>query len=221
VRRSALPEKDGDAGIAIHASTGRSSPTVRACAADREGSVSLAAYRGRSVVLLAFFRGLYCPFCRRQIVRLGTTAGGLRAAGVETLGVVATDAEQARLYFRFRPSAFPIGADPDLSTHRAFGLPQFPVTPAIMQLVEAAASDLAREAGIPTRPGEAEQAILTLDGFEPVDSDARDKERDQALVIGQFLIDREGIVRWVNLEWKPGDLPSDEQLLAAARALER
>jgi peroxiredoxin len=39
--------------------------------------VSLDDYRGRSPVLLAMFRGLYCPFCRRSIAQLGTTTDKL------------------------------------------------------------------------------------------------------------------------------------------------
>jgi hypothetical protein len=38
-----------------------------------------------------------------------------------------------------------------------------------------------------------------------VDSDRQDAERDQALIIGQFLIDRDGIIRWINIETKLGD----------------
>jgi peroxiredoxin len=199
---------------------GDQAPDFKLPAADRDGTVSLSEYRGRNPVLVALFRGLYCPFCRRQMVQLNASAETLKAAGVATVGIVATAAERARLYFRFRPSRFPIGADPDLTTHRAYGLPQFPITPQILQLVEAAASDLARELGIPTRPGEASQAIHTFDGFEPVESDERDYERHQALIIGQFLIDRQGIVRWVNVERKPGELPSDRQLAAAAIGLQ-
>jgi len=50
-----------------------------------EGFVSLADYRGKSPVLLALMRGLYCAFCRRHIAQLGTTREKLRAIGVETL----------------------------------------------------------------------------------------------------------------------------------------
>ena len=35
-----------------------------------EGFVSLADYRGKSPVLLAMFRGIYCPFCRRNMAQL-------------------------------------------------------------------------------------------------------------------------------------------------------
>ncbi len=39
--------------------TGEPAPDFTLPAADREGTVSLADYRGRSPVLLALFRGLY------------------------------------------------------------------------------------------------------------------------------------------------------------------
>ena len=48
---------------------GRPAPDFSLPAADREGTVSLAEYHGRPV-LLALFRGLYCPFCRHQIAQL-------------------------------------------------------------------------------------------------------------------------------------------------------
>ena len=49
----------------------------------------------------------------------------LQTAGVETLGVVNTTLERARLYFKFRPTKMPLAADPEASTHRAFGVPAF------------------------------------------------------------------------------------------------
>jgi AhpC/TSA family len=45
-------------------------------AADRDGIVSLAHYRGKCPELLALFRGLYCPFCRRQMTQLSAAATG-------------------------------------------------------------------------------------------------------------------------------------------------
>ena len=106
-----------------HIEIGQRAPQFELPAADRNGVVSLAQYRGTFPVLLALFRGLYCPFCRRQMAQLSPVADRLRAVGIETLGVVATAPERARLYFRLRPSGFPLGADPDLVTHRAYGLP--------------------------------------------------------------------------------------------------
>ena len=54
--------------------------------ADQEGTVSVADYRGRSPLLLSFFRGLYCAFCRPAIWRRHLTSNKLRALDVETLG---------------------------------------------------------------------------------------------------------------------------------------
>jgi peroxiredoxin len=203
---------------------GEPAPEFKLPAADREGVVALADYRGRSPVLLTLLRGLYCPFCRRHIAHLGATADKLRAAGVATVGVVATAAERARLYFRFRPSRFPLGSDPDLATHRAFGVPKVPLSPEIMDGVEAAASRLVQQLGAAVGPGGAHKTLGTLDGFEPLPSDLAEAERQGAQLVGQFLIDRDGVVRWAFLEGErgapdPTQVPSDEELLAVARAL--
>jgi peroxiredoxin len=98
---------------------GDRAPSFELPAADREGIVSLADYRGNRPVLLALFRGLYCPFCRRQLVQLAVSAEKLAALGVATVAIVATAPERTRIYFRFRPTRIPVGADPDLTTHRA------------------------------------------------------------------------------------------------------
>src|SRR2546426_10263656 len=119
-----------------HVGVGMPAPDFTLPAIGYDGTVSLADYRGRAPVLLALFRGLYCPFCRRAIAQLGITRDKLRGLGVETLGVVATKTENARLYFRLRPTRLPLAADPELVTHRAYGLPRPPVTPELLQALE-------------------------------------------------------------------------------------
>ena len=72
---------------------------------------------------------------------------------------------------------------------------------------------------------EAGDALNRLDGFEPTETDRDDAQRVFPQLKGQFLIDRDGIVRWVNIEGGTeglagiGKFPTDEELLAAARAL--
>ena len=51
----------------------------------------------------------------------------LKPAGVETLGVVNTTLDRARLYFKYRPARMPLAADPEASTHRAYGVPAFQI----------------------------------------------------------------------------------------------
>src|SRR5499426_3986115 len=153
---------------------GESAPNFTLPSVDREGLVSLADYRGRSPVLLAMFRGLYCPFCRRAIAQLGTATESLKALGVETLAIVATTPDNARLYFRFRPTRAPLAADPELSTHRAYGLPHPPVTPELLEAVHHARINPGGELPAALPIPEAAQALNTIDGFTPNETDQQD-----------------------------------------------
>ena len=123
---------------------GEPAPDFTLPAVDRNENVSLADYRGRSPVFLALMVGLWCPFCRRQIAQIGTIEGKLKALGVESLAVVATPPENARLYFKFRPTRVRLASDPELSTHRAYGIPRPAVSPELME-----ALGLAEQAGEP------------------------------------------------------------------------
>jgi peroxiredoxin len=196
-----------------------------------EGSVSLADYRGKTPVLLAILRGLFCPFCRRHIAQLAVTRRKLQALGVEVLAIVATEPERARRYYRLRPAGVPLAADPDLGTHRAYGVPHRALTPEISQVVASRYIDLARELKMATTDvGEIRDALRLRDGFERLEPDEEDRRRDWsrrygAQFVGQFLVDRQGIVRWVNVEGGVDGLtgleqfPTDKEYLAAARAL--
>src|SRR5262245_24582517 len=202
--------------------SGEPAPNFEVSAVHHEGTVSLADYRGQRPVLLALFRGLYCPFCRRHVVQLQNTAEKLRQVGVETLGIVGSAVDRVRFYLRFRPVRCALGADPELITHGAYGLSQSPLTPEIWDAVDSASRRLATELGIRVSESKAREAINRLDGFELTDSERREVQRHQAQFTGQFLVDREGIVRWSNIECAQEGLagidkfPSDEELLAAA-----
>ena len=108
---------------------GEPAPDFALPAVDGTGTVSLADYRGKTSLFLALFVGLYCPFCRRAIAQFGPTQQALKAQGVEALGIVTTTLENARLYFKLRPTKLRLAADPDLTTHRAFGIPRPMPTP--------------------------------------------------------------------------------------------
>jgi hypothetical protein len=158
-------------------------------------------------------------------VLLSATAKKLEAVGVRTVGVMATGSDRARLFFRFRPPRIRVGCDPDLMTHRAYGVPNVAVTPELWQAVEGAAVHELRAMGREVPITEAYETFERLDGYTRTEGDMADFERHRAQLTGQFLMDREGIVRWAHIEGLQDDLtsvdqmPSDEQLLAAARAL--
>lgn len=158
---------------------------------------------------------------------LGKTAERLQAVGVETLAIVASQAERARLFFRYRPVRCAVGADTEVSTHRAYGVPHTGVTPEVMQAIHGAYRNLARELKLEIPGDQARDAIGRLDGFETTESENAEFQRHQVQFTGQFLVDRHGIVRWTNIECAhdglPGidKFPTDEELVEAARALPR
>jgi peroxiredoxin len=192
---------------------------------DREGIASLADYRGKSPLFLALYRGFWCGACRRAVVRLGLTQEKLRSLGIETLGVVATSLENARLYLRFHPLRAPLAADPELMTHSAYGLPEPEPTPEYMQLLQTVRINPNGELPGPLPILDAFEAIRRLDGFEPRASEKSEKERHGTQRTGQFLIDRDGVIRWVYIECAKegvaglGKHATDEEILAEARQL--
>jgi peroxiredoxin len=206
---------------------GEAAPDFTLAAVDRKEPVSLADYRGRSPVFLALFIGLWCPFCRRAIAQMGATEGKLKALGVETLGVVATPPENAQLYFKFRPTRLRLAADPMLVTHRAYGLPKPAPTPELMQEMMSVRINPTGELPEPLPIPEAAKAVAQLDGYAGTETDSADMQQQWPQLRGQFLIDRDGIVRWANVECAAeglagiGKFPSEEQILTAARALPR
>jgi peroxiredoxin len=92
--------------------SGERAPDFTLPAVDGDRLVSLADYRGRSPVFLTLLVGLWCPFCRRHIAQMGAIEAKLKAQGVDSLGIVATPPENARLYFKFRPTRLRLAADP-------------------------------------------------------------------------------------------------------------
>ena len=62
-------------------------------------------------------------------------------------------------------------------------------------------------------------------GYAETETDHADMERQWPQLKGQFLIDRDGIVRWANIECGTeglagvGKFPSNDEILTAARTL--
>ena len=212
---------------------GQPAPRFTLPAGDVDAALALDDLLRRGPLLLTLMRGLQCPFCRRNLALLGNTRAKLQAIGVETLAIVATSAERARLYFKHRLVSIPVAADPDMATHRAYGVPCYPITPALNKDLRAVRVDPFGELPEPVpfiaRDGtEIHDVFDRMDGFEPTEVDQRDRARQfrQALqMCAQCLIDRDGIVRWAHIEGDPGGLatagrfPTDDQIVAVARTL--
>jgi peroxiredoxin len=185
------------------------------------GEVSLAAQYERGAVLLALFRGLHCPFCRRQIFQLSGLQETLQRLGVTTLAVVNTPRERAALYFGYHPTRVRLLADPDAHTHRLFGVPAVVLDEAFA----AARINPTGELPDALHPMEANTVLNGKDGFVPTAVDEEVFARHGAQLGGHFLIDRRGIVRWSSIEAEAGvhaiaSFPAPAEILAATRTLE-
>jgi peroxiredoxin len=206
-------------------SPGERAPDFALPAVDGTGTVSLEDYRGRSPLFLALFVGLWCPFCRRSIAEMAATEPALKATGVETLCIVATPPENARLYFKYRPTRLRLATDPELATHRAYGVPKPTPTPELMTAIETIRINPDGILPEPLPIVEAAAAVGKLDGYAGNQTDQADMERQWPQLKGQFLIDRDCIVRWANIECANegfagmGKFPSRDEILTAARTL--
>lgn len=203
---------------------GEVAPDFSLPAVDRPETVSLADYRGRKPLFLSLLVGLWCPFCRRAIAHMGPMESRLKEIGVDTLGVVATTPENARLYFKYRPTRLRLASDPELSTHRAYGLPRPAPTPDFMSMLESTRINPEGDLPEPLPVIQAAMAISKADAYVETPTDTAEKERQWPQLKAQFLIDRAGIVRWANVEAAEGPagvgkFPSLEEVVAAARSL--
>jgi peroxiredoxin len=226
--------------MAIHAlKPGDPAPDFVLPAVNREAEVSLAGYRGKGPVLVGLFRGLHCPFCRRQIARLSATQESLAREGVDTLAIVNTTLERARLYFRYRPARILLAADPDVHTHHAFGLFEAKVLPddadpkdvhwpETITIARFSESTTLPRPEVPETMNifAAMEAMNRQDAFEPTEVDQRIAEAHGMQGSGHFLIDADGIIRWTFIEAPEHEadvcqFPGEDELVAAARGIRR
>lgn len=196
---------------------GDRAPNIILDAISREGKIALADFRGRSPLLIGLFRGLHCAFCRRNVAAMAQLKPALGEKGVECLAVVNTPVERARLYFRYHPAPDLLAAsDPERASHRAFGLREVG-----MDKVMGIRVDLPGELPEPMDPMAMDEFLNKKEGYEITEADQQMMASAKELLVGQFLIDRGGIVRWSFTEVLEDGLntfkaPNPEELMSAA-----
>jgi peroxiredoxin len=209
---------------------GDRAPNVVLDAVTRDGKIAIDDFRGQKPVLVGLFRGLHCPFCRRHIAAQAQLDPALREMGIESLTVVNTPTERARLYFRYHPMpALLAASDPERASHRAFGLPNLELTedetawPHKVSVDTMMAMRLERPGELPEPmdPIAASNFLNKLDRYDVTEADQQMMATGRGQLIGQFLLDREGIVRWTFTEVPEGGSqmfghPSPEELMSAA-----
>ncbi|MCA1406006.1 AhpC/TSA family protein [Ensifer sp. IC3342] len=209
---------------------GDRAPNVVLDAITQEGKIAIDDFRGRKPVLVGLFRGLQCPFCRRQIATMAQLKAALNEKGVESLTVVNTPIERARLYFRYHPLPDLLAAaDPERISHRAFGLPNPEFTEdeddwpqkISMQTTMSMRVEMPDELPEPMNPVAASEYLQQADGYEMTEDDKRMEATARAQLVGEFLLDRDGVVRWCFTEATPDGrnmfrAPTPEEVMSAA-----
>ena len=203
---------------------GEHAPDFSVPAVQEDRVLTFSDYVGRTPFLLGLFPGLYCPFCRRSLAHMSAVSEKLKPLGVDCLAIVATEVDNARLYYQFRPTRLALGADPTHSTHRSYGVPKPEPTPELMEAIGQLRLDPTGELPHPMPMPEAAATLNARDGFQPTDTDRHESQLHFTQLKGQFLIGRDGVIRWANIECSGkegfsglGKFPSQDDLLTAAR----
>ena len=100
---------------------GEKAPDFRLAAAGG-GEIALSDYQGRKNLLLWFSKGLYCPFCRRNMARLSQSYAQFVALDAEILQITHNTQKEANVYFRNYHLATPYLCDADRRVHLAYGV---------------------------------------------------------------------------------------------------
>ena len=208
---------------------GDRAPNVVLDAITQEGKIALDDFRGQKPVLVGLFRGLHCAFCRRHIAAQARLDPELREKGVGSLTVVNTPIERARLYFRYHPMPNLLAAsDPERASHRAFGLPNLEFTEnetnwpykVAMAAAKSLRVDIPGVLPGPMDPFAAGEFLEKKDPYEVTEADEQMMATGHGQLVGQFLLDRQGIVRWSFTEVPEGGrhmfgAPNPQELMSA------
>src|SRR5213593_4110481 len=140
--------------------------------------VDLAAYRGRSNVIVWLSRGFTCPFCLMYMDGIRAGYEQLVGTGTEVIQVAPNLLESARNFFAGTAAPFPFVCDPDKRLYAMYGLGDRGVL------------DASRTAVV---------------SFSP------------ALAQGVFVVDRDGVIRYVSIVGPIDPVPDGAQLTTFVR----
>ncbi|MBB3138393.1 peroxiredoxin [Rhizobium pisi] len=209
---------------------GDRAPNVVLDAITRQGKIAIDDFRGQKPVLVGLFRGLHCPFCRRQIAAMAELTDALQEKGIDSLTVVNTPIDRARLYFRYHPLPNLLAAsDPERVSHKAFGLPNLQFTEdendwphkISMNAVTSMRIDMPDELPAPMDLMAAVEYLDKADGYDFTEDDKQMIATGHGQLVGEFLLDRDGVVRWCFTEVEDGGShmfggPAPREVMSAA-----
>ena len=184
---------------------GRAAPEFKLAAA-QGGEVGPQDLRGSKRVVLWFSKGLFCPFCRRNMAQLGLRYPEIQALDAEVLQVTHNTPDEARGYLKHYPMKFPYLCDADRAAHDRYGVELLPFgvesLGGFAASVGAVVTDLVTK-GETTPP--------------PIPYFKRYAGKDTAQAV--FVLDREGVVRAEHRLGPNAPLPSASDLISALQKL--
>jgi len=181
---------------------GRAAPEFRLASA-QGGEVGPQDLRGAKRVVLWFSKGLFCPFCRRNMAQLGLRYPEIQALEAEVLQVTHNTLDEARGYLKHYPMKFPYLCDAERAAHDKYGVEMTGMNPGgFLASGAAVVADFVTK-GQTTPP--------------PIPYIKRYLGKDTAQAV--FVLDREGVVRAEHRLGPNAPLPSAEDLISALQKL--
>ena len=181
---------------------GRTAPEFKLAAA-HGGDIGPQDFRGSKHVVLWFSKGLFCPFCRRNMAQLALRYPELQALDAEILQVTHNTVDEARGYLKHYPMRFPYLCDAERTAHDRYGVELLQ-----LRLGEFFASGAAAVTDFVTK-GETTPS--------PMAYFRRYGRKDAAQAV--FILDRDGIVRGEHRLGPSAPLPSASELISALQKL--
>jgi len=181
---------------------GRPAPGFKLAAA-QGGETGPQEFRGSKRVVLWFSKGLFCPFCRRNMAQLALRYPEIQALDAEVLQVTHNTLDEARGYLKHYPMKFPYLCDAERTAHDRYGVEQLGVNlGGYAASVATVVLDLVTK-GETTPP--------------PIPYLKRYSGKDSAQAV--FVLDREGIVRAEHRLGPNAPLPSAAELISELQKL--
>lgn len=179
---------------------GTPAPNFRLVSAQGD-EVALEDYRGQRNVILWFSRGLFCPFCRRYMTQLRLGYREIQERGAEILQVTWSTPEEARLYFQQYQLLFPYLCDPERAVYPLYGI----------RIVHGGVGALAVGMAVGTAVAISDRLFRGEKTASPAPFKRYGStDMEQQAV---FIIDKSGIIRYVQTSGSLGGLPSNAEYL--------
>lgn len=175
---------------------GHAAPEFRLASA-QGGETGPQDFHGTKRVVLWFSKGLFCPFCRRNMAQLGLRYPEIQALDAEVLQVTHNTLDEARGYLKHYPMKFPYLCDAERIAHERYGVELVGMN--VKGFVD---SGVAAVTDFVTK-GQSTPA--------PIPFIKRHMGKDAAQAV--FLLDREGIVRAEYRLAPNAPLPSAAELI--------